>query len=72
MARGSLRGAVRFCGPTYGYSHDDGRSWRRHPTRMQVFGLHHNVFAGFHRAIGSTTNLQCDETCVVLLGECGP
>lgn len=32
---------------TYEYSHDDGRSWRLHPTRMEVSGLHHNVFGGF-------------------------
>jgi xylan 1,4-beta-xylosidase len=32
---------------TYEYSHDDGRSWKLHPTRMEVSGLHHNVFGGF-------------------------
>lgn len=32
---------------TYEYSHDDGRTWRLHPTRMEVSGLHHNVFGGF-------------------------
>lgn len=32
---------------TYEYSHDEGRSWRLHPTRMEVSGLHHNVFGGF-------------------------
>jgi len=32
---------------TYEYSQDNGRSWTRHPTRMEVSGLHHNVFGGF-------------------------
>ena len=32
---------------TYRYSTDDGASWRRHPTRMEVSGLNHNVFGGF-------------------------
>lgn len=32
---------------TYHYSVDDGRTWRRHPTRMEVSGLNHNVFGGF-------------------------
>ncbi len=32
---------------TYDYSHDDGKSWTRHPMRMEVSGLHHNVFGGF-------------------------
>jgi xylan 1,4-beta-xylosidase len=29
------------------YSYDDGRSWKLHPTRMEVSGMHHNVFGGF-------------------------
>jgi len=29
------------------YSHDEGRSWTRYDTRMEVSGLHHNVFGGF-------------------------
>ncbi|RZJ20867.1 MAG: xylan 1,4-beta-xylosidase, partial [Brevundimonas sp.] len=32
---------------TYHYSVDDGATWVRHPTRMEVSGLHHNVFGGF-------------------------
>jgi len=32
---------------TYHYSLDDGAAWRRHPTRMEVAGLNHNVFGGF-------------------------
>lgn len=32
---------------TYQYSFDDGKSWRTHPTRMEVSGIHHNVFGGF-------------------------
>lgn len=32
---------------TYAYSHDDGRSWQLHTIRMEVSGLHHNVFGGF-------------------------
>lgn len=32
---------------TYRYSTDDGATWTRHPTRMEVSGLNHNVFGGF-------------------------
>jgi len=32
---------------TYYYSYDEGRTWQRHGTRMEVSGLHHNVFGGF-------------------------
>lgn len=32
---------------TYHYSHDEGRTWTRHGTRMEVSGLHHNTFGGF-------------------------
>jgi xylan 1,4-beta-xylosidase len=32
---------------TYRYSTDDGATWIRHPTRMEVSGLNHNVFGGF-------------------------
>ena len=32
---------------TWHYSHDQGRSWTRHGHRMEVSGLHHNVFGGF-------------------------
>jgi xylan 1,4-beta-xylosidase len=32
---------------TFHYSYDDGRTWTRHGTRMEVSGLHHNVFGGF-------------------------
>jgi xylan 1,4-beta-xylosidase len=32
---------------TYYYSYDAGRSWTRHGTRMEVSGLHHNVFGDF-------------------------
>lgn len=32
---------------TYEYSHDNGRNWKRHPSRIEVSGMHHNVFGGF-------------------------
>ena len=32
---------------TWHYSHDGGKNWIRHPTRMEVAGLNHNVFGGF-------------------------
>lgn len=32
---------------TFEYSHDNGRTWKRHPTRMEVSGMNHNVFGGF-------------------------
>ena len=32
---------------TYHYSTDDDRTWKVHPTRMEVSGIHHNVFGGF-------------------------
>ena len=32
---------------TFEHSHDDGRSWTLHGTRMEVSGIHHNVFGGF-------------------------
>ncbi len=32
---------------TYQYSEDNGRSWKTHPTRMEVSGINHNVFGGF-------------------------
>ena len=32
---------------TWHYSIDEGASWQRHGTRMEVSGLHHNVFGGF-------------------------
>lgn len=32
---------------TYSYSSDGGRSWQQHGTRMEVSGIHHNVFGGF-------------------------
>jgi xylan 1,4-beta-xylosidase len=32
---------------TYEYSHDDGRTWQLHTIRMEVSGIHHNVFGGF-------------------------
>ncbi|HEX7757854.1 MAG TPA: family 43 glycosylhydrolase, partial [Caulobacteraceae bacterium] len=32
---------------TYHYAYDEGRTWRRHDTRMEVSGFHHNVFGGF-------------------------
>ena len=32
---------------TFHYSHDDGRTWVLHGLRMEVSGLHHNVFGGF-------------------------
>jgi xylan 1,4-beta-xylosidase len=32
---------------TFHYSYDDGKTWTRHATRMEVSGIHHNVFGGF-------------------------
>jgi len=32
---------------TYHYSLDDGKSWVLHGHRMEVSGIHHNVFGGF-------------------------
>jgi xylan 1,4-beta-xylosidase len=32
---------------TYHYSYDEGRTWTRHDTRMEVSGLNHNVFGDF-------------------------
>ena len=32
---------------TWHYSFDEGRSWQLHPTRMEVSGMHQNVFGGF-------------------------
>lgn len=32
---------------TFHYSHDDGKSWVLHGLRMEVSGIHHNVFGGF-------------------------
>lgn len=32
---------------TYEYSQDDGQTWVLHGTRMEVSGIHHNVFGGF-------------------------
>lgn len=32
---------------TWHYSYDEGRTWQRHGTRMEVSGIHHNVFGGF-------------------------
>jgi xylan 1,4-beta-xylosidase len=32
---------------TYRYSHDGGKTWVLHGHRMEVSGIHHNVFGGF-------------------------
>ncbi len=32
---------------TYRYSHDGGKTWTLHGHRMEVSGIHHNVFGGF-------------------------
>ncbi|MDC7676147.1 family 43 glycosylhydrolase [Asticcacaulis machinosus] len=32
---------------TYHWSLDGGKTWTRHPTRMEVSGMHHNIFGGF-------------------------
>jgi len=32
---------------TWFHSHDDGATWTRNEMRMEVSGLHHNVFGGF-------------------------
>jgi xylan 1,4-beta-xylosidase len=32
---------------TYRYSHDDGKTWQLHGLRMEVSGMHQNVFGGF-------------------------
>jgi xylan 1,4-beta-xylosidase len=41
---------------TYEYSQDAGRTWVRHPTRMEVSGLNHNVFGGF---LSSKVGIYC-------------
>jgi len=32
---------------TFRYSHDNGKTWVLHGLRMEVSGIHHNVFGGF-------------------------
>lgn len=32
---------------TQSFSFDEGQTWTRHDTRMEVSGMHHNVFGGF-------------------------
>ena len=32
---------------TWHHSHDDGKTWVLHGLRMEVSGMHHNVFGGF-------------------------
>jgi xylan 1,4-beta-xylosidase len=32
---------------TFHYSFDGGKTWMLHGTRMEVSGIHHNVFGGF-------------------------
>ncbi|WP_250628377.1 family 43 glycosylhydrolase [Pinirhizobacter soli] len=32
---------------TFHYSHDGGKTWVKHDLRMEVSGIHHNVFGGF-------------------------
>jgi xylan 1,4-beta-xylosidase len=32
---------------TFRYSHDNGKNWVLHGLRMEVSGIHHNVFGGF-------------------------
>lgn len=32
---------------TFHYSYDDGKTWLLHGLRMEVSGIHHNVFGGF-------------------------
>ena len=32
---------------TYRYSFDEGKTWQLHGLRMEVSGIHHNVFGGF-------------------------
>jgi xylan 1,4-beta-xylosidase len=32
---------------TFHHSHDDGKTWVLHGLRMEVSGIHHNVFGGF-------------------------
>jgi xylan 1,4-beta-xylosidase len=32
---------------TFRYSFDGGKTWILHGTRMEVSGIHHNVFGGF-------------------------
>jgi xylan 1,4-beta-xylosidase len=32
---------------TFHYSFDGGKTWLLHGTRMEVSGIHHNVFGGF-------------------------
>jgi xylan 1,4-beta-xylosidase len=41
---------------TYHHSVDGGKTWLRHPTRMEVAGLNHNVFGGF---LGLKLGIYC-------------
>jgi xylan 1,4-beta-xylosidase len=49
MANQSVRVRLSNVGNviTFHHSHDGGETWVRHPTRMEVSGLNHNVFGGF-------------------------
>ena len=47
QAKATQHVRVRLTNQTYAYSHDHGSSWTVHGTRMEVSGLHHNVFGGF-------------------------
>lgn len=49
---------------TYQYSIDQGHTWQRHPTRMEVSGLNHNVFGGF---LSLKTGIYCVGTGKVQL-----
>ncbi|WKL58736.1 family 43 glycosylhydrolase [Asticcacaulis sp. ZE23SCel15] len=53
---------------TYYHSVDGGKTWVRHPTRMEVAGLNHNVFGGF---LGLKLGIYCTGDGAVTLRNFG-
>ena len=51
---------------TWHTSTDGGRTWVRHPTRMEVSGINHNVFGGF---LSLKVGVYCAGTGAVRLGD---
>ncbi len=51
---------------TWRYSHDGGKTWTLHGTRMEVSGIHHNVFGGF---LSLKVGIYCAGNGAVTLGD---
>jgi xylan 1,4-beta-xylosidase len=51
---------------TWRYSHDGGKTWTLHGTRMEVSGIHHNVFGGF---LSLKVGVYCAGAGAVTLGD---